>query len=101
MVKYLTNRNIPNPPKTKEDKNLTPFEEIIGPDGNPMTLPNGKKMRPRAQIQEVSYKFTDEILIGLNNRNPRFHDIHRLNILSGDMKIVQQNDRFLGLNQII
>jgi len=33
---------------TKEDKNLTPFEEIPGPDGKPMTLPNGKLLRKSA-----------------------------------------------------
>ncbi len=53
-------------------------------------------MRPRVQIQEVSHKFSDEILVGLNNRNPQFHDIHRLNILSGELKMIQQNDEFLG-----
>lgn len=81
---------------TKEDKNLTPFEEIPGPDGKPMTLPNGKPLRPRAQIQEVSYKFDNEILIGLNNRNAQYHDIYRLNILTGEMNLIQQNDNFLG-----
>jgi len=84
--------------ETKADKNLTPFEEIPGPDGKPMTLPNGKKLRPRAQIQHVSYKFPNEILIGLNNRNAQYHDIYRLNILSGDLELLQQNDRFLGFN---
>ena len=82
--------------KTKEDKNLTPIEEIIGPDNKPVTLPNGKLLRPRADIQEVSYKFPNEILIGLNNRNPQFFDIYRLNLLNGDMTMIQQNDRFSG-----
>ncbi len=82
--------------KTREDRNLTPFEEIIGPDGKPVTLPNGKKIRPMAQIQEVSYKYPNEILIGLNNRNPSFHDIYLLDILTGEMNMIQQNDRFLG-----
>jgi dipeptidyl aminopeptidase/acylaminoacyl peptidase len=82
--------------KTKEDKILTPFEEIIGPDGTPVTLPNGKKLRPRAQIQEVSYKYPNEILIGLNTRNPQFFDIYRLNINTGDLKMIQKNERFLG-----
>jgi len=80
---------------TKEDKNLTPFEEIIGPDGNPVTMPDGKKLRPRAQIQEVSYKFPNEILISLNTRNPQFFDVYSLNIISSDMKMVQQNDKFV------
>ncbi|MCW8810939.1 MAG: hypothetical protein OQK64_08285, partial [Ignavibacteriaceae bacterium] len=82
--------------KTKEDKNLTPFEEISGPDGKPVTMPNGKVLRPRAQIQEVSYKFPNEILVGLNTRNPQFFDIYNLNLNSGDLKMVQQNDRLLG-----
>ena len=81
---------------TKEDRNLTPFEEIPGPDGKPILLPNGKPLRPQAQIQEVSHKFPGEILIGLNNRNPQFHDLYRLNILTGDLKLVQKNDGFLG-----
>lgn len=81
---------------TKEDKNLTPFEEIPGPEGKPITLPNGKPLRPRAQIQEVSHKFDNEILIGLNNRNAEYHDIYRLNILTGEMNLIQQNDSFLG-----
>ncbi len=82
--------------KTKEDKILTPFEEIPGPDGNPIMLPNGKKLRPMVQIQSVSYKFPNEILIGLNNRNPQFHDVYRLHIQTGEMNLIQQNDRFMG-----
>lgn len=81
---------------SKEDKNLTPFEDIKGPDGNPVTLPSGKVLRPTTQIQEVSYKFPEEILIGLNTRNPQYHDIYRINILTGQMTILQQNDQFMS-----
>jgi len=79
---------------SKEDRNLTPIGEIIGPDGQPILLPSGKKMRPTATIQEVSHKHPGEILIGLNNRDPQFHDLYRLNLQSGEMKLIQQNDRF-------
>jgi len=82
--------------KTKEDVNLTPFEEIIGPDGLPVTMPNGNKLRPRANIQEVSYNFPNEILISLNTRNPQYFDVYRLNIITGDLNMIQQNDRFAG-----
>lgn len=81
---------------TKEDKNLTPFEEIIGPDGKPVTMPDGRKLRPRANIQEVSYKYPNEILISLNTRNPQYFDVYRLNIITGDMRMIQQNDKFAG-----
>ncbi len=84
--------------ETKEDTNLTPFEEIPGPDGKPMAGPNGRPLRPAARIQAVSPNFPDEILIGLNNRNPRFHDIHRLNLNSGEIKLVLQNDQFVGFS---
>jgi len=84
--------------ETKEDKNLTPFDEIIGSDGKPIMLPSGKKMRPSAQIINVSHNFPNEILIGLNKRDPRYHDIFRLNILSGEMQLIQRNDGYLGFS---
>ncbi len=83
---------------TGEDLNLTPFDEIIGPDGKPIMLPSGKKMRPRADIQAVSHNFPKEILIGLNKRDPRYQDIFRLNILTGKMKMIQRNDGYLGFS---
>jgi dipeptidyl aminopeptidase/acylaminoacyl peptidase len=49
-----------------------------------------------AQIEEVSHKSPDEILIGLNDRNPQFHDIYRVNISTGERELLQQNDGFLG-----
>lgn len=81
---------------TEEDRNLTPFESISGPDGEPLKGPDGKQLRPQVQVQQVSHKFRDEILIGLNRRNPQFHDLYRLNLLTGGMEMVQQNDQFIG-----
>jgi len=57
-----------------EVKDLTPFENVA------------------AQIEQVSYLHPEEILVGLNNRNPRLHDIHRINILTGESVLVEQND---------
>ncbi len=77
-------------------KDLTPFTDIKGPDGQPIKLPSGKLLRPRAEIEEVSDRFPDEILIGLNNRNPRHSDIYRCNIKTGDLKLIQKNDDYDG-----
>lgn len=79
-------------------KDLTPFESIIGENGKPMTLPNNDKLlRPSAQIQQVSEKFPDEILIGINNRAPaQYHDVYRTNVKTGDMKLVLKNDQYAG-----
>ncbi len=50
-----------------------------------------------AQIEGVSEKFPEEILVGVNDRDERhFHDIYRVNILTGDRKLVQLNPGFAG-----
>ncbi|MCB2205214.1 S9 family peptidase [bacterium] len=78
------------------DQNLTPFEEILDADGNPIMLPSGKKMRPRVQVEQVSPDTPQEILVGLNKRDPQFFDIYRLNILTGEMEMIQKNEQFAG-----
>ena len=50
----------------------------------------------RAEIQEVSEKFPDEILVGLNDRDPSFHDIWRINIGTGEKKLVLENPGMAG-----
>jgi dipeptidyl aminopeptidase/acylaminoacyl peptidase len=64
--------------ETGETKDLTPIDGV------------------RAEIQEVSEKFPNEILIGLNNRVPQLHDIYRVNIETGERKLVQENPGVVG-----
>lgn len=59
---------------TGETKDLTPLEKI------------------HAQVQEVSEKFPNEILIGLNDRIPQLHDIWRVNLNTGERELVQKNE---------
>ncbi len=79
---------------------LTPFETIPGPDGNPLTRPGPEgrpiPLRPLAQVNEVSDSTPTQILIGLNNRNPQFHDLYRVDITSGKLTLVQQNPGYAG-----
>ncbi len=49
-----------------------------------------------ARIEAVSYRFPSEILVNINDRDQRFHDIYRINIESGKKELVQQNDAFTG-----
>jgi dipeptidyl aminopeptidase/acylaminoacyl peptidase len=77
-------------------KDLTPVESIPGPDGKPMILPSGKPMRPKARIEQVSPRSPDTILVGLNARDPRYHDLYRVNIQTGERTLVQQNPGFEG-----
>jgi dipeptidyl aminopeptidase/acylaminoacyl peptidase len=59
-------------------KNYTPFEKT------------------RVEIVEISRKAKHRILVGINNRDPRWHDVHSLDLASGKLTLVQQNDGYAG-----
>jgi len=46
----------------------------------------------RVRVQGISRKFRDRILVGLNNRDTRHHDVHMLNLETGELTMVMQND---------
>lgn len=56
-----------------EERNLTPFENT------------------RIQVTGTSHTIKDKFLIGLNNRDPRFHDVHLLNLDTGEITLVREN----------
>ena len=60
--------------ETQETRDLTPFEGV------------------HAMILPMSRRFPNEALVGLNVRDPRYHDIHRVDILTGEMSLVLEND---------
>jgi dipeptidyl aminopeptidase/acylaminoacyl peptidase len=49
-----------------------------------------------ARIQEVSHKFPEELLVALNDRDPQYHDVYKLNLSSGKRDLLQKNDGFVG-----
>ncbi len=61
-----------------ETRNYTPFENV------------------RVVLVGSSTEIQDEILIGLNDRDPRWHDVHRLNLDTGEMRLERQNDGYAG-----
>ena len=58
---------------SRETKDLTPLDGV------------------RAQVHGVSSDLPDEILVGLNDRNPELHDLYRININSGERTLVLEN----------
>ena len=65
--------------ETGEIKDLTPIPKIA------------------AQIDSVSEKFPEEVLIGINDRGERhFHDIYRVNLVTGEKKLLQENPGMAG-----
>lgn len=60
-------------------KDLTPIEGI------------------QANVEEVSELFPDELLVGINDRGKKqYHDIYRVNIVTGKREMVQENPGFAG-----
>ena len=50
-----------------------------------------------AQIVGLSHRRPDELLVALNNRDPQWHDIYRVNLTSGERTLLLQHDRFIGV----
>lgn len=50
----------------------------------------------RLDIVGGSESIRDKILIGLNNRDPQFHDVHLLNLNTGELTLVIENNSYAG-----
>jgi dipeptidyl aminopeptidase/acylaminoacyl peptidase len=50
----------------------------------------------RAEIQEVSHRKPGSILVGLNDRNPKYHDLHEIDLKTGKRKLLQENEGYAG-----
>jgi len=48
----------------------------------------------RAQVVAASSLVKDRILVGLNNRNPRWQDLYSLDMKSGELRLLLQNDGY-------
>ena len=62
--------------ETGEERTLTPFENT------------------RVQLVGSSKTVKDKVLVGLNNRNPQFHDVHLLDLNTGELELVFENNGF-------
>lgn len=61
-----------------EERTLTPFEDT------------------RVQIFGTSETIRDKVLVGLNNRDARFHDAYMLDLNTGELELVQENNGYAG-----
>jgi dipeptidyl aminopeptidase/acylaminoacyl peptidase len=50
----------------------------------------------RADLIKMSYRHPDEILVGLNNRDPKWHDAWRINLQTGKGQLIEKNEGFAG-----
>ncbi len=63
---------------TGKETTLTPFEKT------------------RAQVIGTSFAKPDKLLVGVNNRDARFHDAYLLDLNSGKLTLVMENNGFAG-----
>ncbi|MDR3706822.1 MAG: S9 family peptidase [Capsulimonadaceae bacterium] len=60
-------------------KDLTPFDGV------------------NAHIVATNPKYPEEVVAGLNNRKPEWHDIYRVNTVTGELTLLLQHDRFCSV----
>ncbi len=58
-----------------ETRDLTPFDGV------------------QARIEARSHLYPNEILVGLNNRDPQLHDLYRVDVSTGERTLLEQNDQ--------
>ena len=63
---------------TGETRDLTPFEKV------------------NSQILSVNEKTPNEILVGINNRNPQLHDVYRIELSTGERTLIEENPGFVS-----
>ncbi|QJD91160.1 S9 family peptidase [Duganella dendranthematis] len=88
------------------DSNVVLFIQDKGGDENfllyGVNVASGKQTnytpfeKTRVQVLQISSKIKDRILVGVNNRDPRWHDVYSLELASGKLTLVQQNAGYGG-----
>ena len=61
-----------------ETKDLTPFDGA------------------QARVELLSPKHKDHVLVGINNRDKKYHDLHKIDVTNGKDELVLQNDGYIG-----
>lgn len=61
---------------------------VDAPDRAKNLTPNDKVA---ARVSGVSERHPESVLIAINDRDPRFHDLYRVNIATGDKTLLAQN----------
>ncbi|MEO7634119.1 MAG: S9 family peptidase [Sphingomicrobium sp.] len=52
--------------------------------------------KTRAEVVGISSKHPERILVGLNNRDAKWHDVHSLNLKTGKLTLVERNNGYAG-----
>lgn len=50
----------------------------------------------RAMISQVSPRFPNQMVIGINDRNPQLHDLYRIDVVTGERELMMENPGYAG-----
>jgi dipeptidyl aminopeptidase/acylaminoacyl peptidase len=64
--------------RTSAQKDLTPFEKTQG------------------RIQQLSDRYPTAVVVATNDRDPKYHDVYRVDLASGKRTLLQKNDAYAG-----
>lgn len=68
----------------------------VDPESISETTPTARNLTPidgiSVDLYAIPKQTPNEIIIGLNDRDPRFHDVYRLNLTTGDRTLIIQNN---------
>jgi dipeptidyl aminopeptidase/acylaminoacyl peptidase len=52
--------------------------------------------KTRVELIGVSHRKPDHVLVGLNNRDPQYHDLYDVNLMTGKLTLVMENKEWAG-----
>lgn len=78
---------------TDGDENFLLYQVMLADGAEKCLTPFAET---RVQVVGSSETMRDKLLLGINNRDARFHDIHLLDLTTGALELVFENDRWAG-----
>jgi len=100
QITFDENRGIQNFFWQLDNEHLLYLQDLNGDENKHLFQTNlinkiVKELTPypnvKVAIVDYDYKFPDEILIGMNKRDPNLFDVYRLNLTTGDVKLDTEN----------
>lgn len=65
--------------ETKEHRDLTPFSDVL------------------SEINNINIDFPNEILVSINKRRKDYHDLYKISVVTGEMKLLYENNEYGSL----
>ncbi len=80
-----------------QDKDGDESWHLFGTDINTKVTRNYLKHddKRRITVVDVNKKYPDTILISMNKENPKFHDVYKLNLKSGNLEMIYKNPGYV------